>query len=233
MFSKILLIALLSSSSASNLRTIDNGDYEHLDLEVMVAGERQLFPLLPGTKCPTGHVCRTHNKQIIAGQSPMLGALKNNLKTPLAMAMEWSELNNNLNTVVDSNNRCSRRQAMARAAGLAAGVAASTVAQPAYAAETKEVKMGTDSGGLQFVPAKTSICKGDSVKWIINKAGPHNVVFDEDEIPAGVSQEKISMEDQLAEEGESFVMKFDVAGDYSFYCEPHRGAGMNGVLVVA
>jgi len=171
MFSKILLIALLSSASASSLRTIDNGDYEHLDLEVMVAGERQLFPLLPGTKCPTGHVCRTHNKQIIAGQSPMLGALKNNLKTPLAMAMEWSELNNNLNTVVDSNNRCSRRQAMARAAGLAAGVATATVAQPAFAAETKEVKMGTDSGGLQFVPAKTSICKGDSVKWYVVRSG--------------------------------------------------------------
>ena len=27
--------------------------------------------------------------------------------------------------------------------------------------------MGTDSGGLQFVPAKTSICKGDSVKWYV------------------------------------------------------------------
>lgn len=40
------------------------------------------------------------------------------------------------------------------------------------------------------------------------------------------------MEDQLAEEGESFVMKFDTAGDYAFYCEPHRGAGMNGNLIV-
>ena len=58
-------------------------------------------------------------------------------------------------------------QAMARAAGLAAGVAASTVAMPAYAASTAEVKMGSDSGQLVFVPAKTTICAGDTVKWYV------------------------------------------------------------------
>ena len=58
-----------------------------------------------------------------------------------------------------------RRTAMARAAGLAAGVALGTVNAPAYAAETKNVKMGNDAGGLKFEPEKISICKGDSVKW--------------------------------------------------------------------
>merc|ERR1711992_392295 len=138
-----------------------------------------------------------------------------------------------MGTVVASNDYCSRRAAMARAAGLAAGLAATTVASPAYAAETKDVKMGSDSGQLVFVPAKVSICKGDSVKWTNNKGGPHNVVFDEDDIPSGVSQEAISMDDQLGEEGETFTMKFEVAGTYEYYCEPHRGAGMNGVLTVA
>merc|ERR1740139_1757852 len=169
---------------------------------------------------------------VSTGTSPLTKSIRDNSKTPLTAAFNWHELNNELNTVVNENKYCSRRKAMARAAGIAAGVAAATVSQPAFAAETKEVLMGTDAGGLKFVPEKTSICKGDSVKWIINKAGPHNVVFDEDAIPSGVSQEKISMEDQLAEEGESFVMKFDTAGDYAFYCEPHRGAGMNGNLIV-
>ena len=67
---------------------------------------------------------------------------------------------------------------------------------------------------------------------INNKAGPHNVVFDEDAIPDGVSQEAISMDTQLGEEGETFSMKFDKAGTYEYYCEPHRGAGMMGTLVV-
>merc|ERR1719384_1872671 len=114
--------------------------------------------------------------------------------------------------------------------GLAAGLTAAAVATPAYAAETKEVKMGSDSGLLAFVPQKTTICKGDTVKWVMNKAGPHNVVFDEDNIPSGVDQEAISMSEQIGEEGETFVMKFETAGKYEYYCEPHRGAGMAGTL---
>jgi len=226
MFKTLVLLGLLGSNV-----TAAPSELEHLDLEVIVEGERQLFPLLPGTKCPTGHKCRVRTSP--TGVSPMLGALKDNLKTTLAATMDWHELNNNLNTVVVSDDYCSRRGAMARAAGLAAGVAAVNVAAPAYAAETKQVKMGSDAGGLQFVPAKTAICKGDSVTWTNNKGGPHNVVFDEDAIPSGVSQESISMDEQLGDEGDTFTMKFDVAGSYDYYCEPHRGAGMNGALTVA
>lgn len=223
----LVLLGLLSGSALAT---------EHLDLEVVVDGERQLFPLLPGTKCPPGHTCTPHAnkiKQQGTAHQQMVGALKSNLKTPLAMSLNWEELGNNLETVVVSNDYCSRRAAMAKAAGLTAGLGLAAVSQPAYAAETKEVKMGTDSGGLQFVPAKVSICKGDSVNWINNKGGPHNVVFDEDNIPAGVSQEKISMEDQLGEPGETYKMQFDVAGEYGYYCEPHRGAGMEATLTVA
>merc|ERR550514_106018 len=122
---------------------------------------------------------------------------------------------------------------MARAAGLAAGLAVGTVGSPAYAAETKMVNMGTDSGQLVFQPDKLKICKGDSVTWVIVKGGPHNVVFDEDAIPAGVSQESISMDGQLGEEGEKFTKQFDVAGTYEYYCEPHRSAGMQATLTVA
>merc|ERR1712194_807298 len=68
-------------------------------------GERQLFPLLPGTKCPTGHHCRVRTTS--AGMNPMMGSLKDNLKTPLAATLDWQELNNNLNTVVASNDYCS------------------------------------------------------------------------------------------------------------------------------
>jgi len=209
---------------------------EHLDLEVVVTGgERQLFPLLPGTKCPTGHTCRARTvskPSLSISTEPVISSFKENLKTPLAMAMDWNEFGSNIETIVVSDNICTRRKAMARAAGLAAGLSVAAVSQPAFGAETKVVKMGDDNGGLKFVPEKTTICKGDSVTWVNNKSGPHNVVFDEDAIPKGVSQEAISMEDQLGEEGETFTMKFEEPGDYAFYCEPHRGAGMNGMLIV-
>ena len=61
-----------------------------------------------------------------------------------------------------------------------------------------------------------------------NKGFPHNVVFDEDAIPAGVSVDALSHEDYLNGAGDSVTTKFDVAGTYGYYCEPHQGAGMVG-----
>ena len=176
-FKTLILAGLISTAAADmqhgNLRseTVEHEDLsvgvEHLDLEIVHEnGERELFPLLPGTKCPTGHQCRVRsNPNSLVGLTPMSNAIKNSMKTPLAMSLNWDEFDSNIKTVVGSDNYCTRRAAMARAAGLAAGAAVSTVSQPAYAAETKEVKMGSDSGLLAFVPNKVQICKGDSVKW--------------------------------------------------------------------
>merc|ERR1711988_1904304 len=149
-------------------------------------------------------------------------------KTPVK-ALEMLALNDDLNTVVQSDSYCTRRHAMARAAGLAAGLALASVNAPGFAAETKSVKMGSDSGQLVFVPDELKICKGDSVTWVNNKGGPHNVVFDEEAIPSGVDAESISMDDQLGDEGATFSKKFDKAGSYAYFCEPHRGAGMNAL----
>lgn len=176
-FISFALTLLLSQADAKlggggdDNHDIVDGVVEHLDLEVVVeSGERQLFPLLPGTKCPAGHTCRvrtTSGGWAPEKLSPMGSSLKDSLKTPLAMAMNWDEFNNNMNTVVVSNDYCTRRAAMTRAAGLAAGVAAATVAQPAYAAATTKVKMGDDSGLLTFVPKKINICAGDSIEWYV------------------------------------------------------------------
>lgn len=149
---------------SSSMHLPDGGEIEHLDLEVMVEGKRKLFPLLPGTKCPPGHQCRTRNS--VSGNSPMADAVKNsNMGTQLSATFDFNEFSKEMETIVASDDYCTRRRAMAKAAGMVAGVAATTAAMPAYAAETKEVKMGADSGLLVFVPAKTTICVGDSVKW--------------------------------------------------------------------
>ena len=172
MFSKaILFIGLIGSASARLTFPAPEAspevphEVEHLDIELEIDGERELFPLLPGTKCPTGYNCRVRNVDNHVGQSPMIGALKSSMKTPLQMTMNWHELNHDLYTVVESSDRCSRRQAMAKAAGLIAGLGVATVNQPSYAAETISIKMGTDSGLLAFEPKKAQICKGDSVTW--------------------------------------------------------------------
>merc|ERR1719353_2119531 len=165
-----------------------------------------------------------------AGVKPMMSLAEGN-KGP--KALELLALNDDLNTLVQSDSMCTRRHAMARAAGLASGLALAAVNAPGFAAETKMVKMGSDSGQLVFVPDEITICSGDSVTWTNNKGGPHNVVFDEEAIPDGVDQAAISMDDQLGDEGATFTKKFDKKGTYSYYCEPHRGAGMVAALTVS
>merc|ERR1712093_229635 len=94
------------------------------------------------------------------------------------------------------------------------------------------VKLGSDSGGLEFVPSSLTIKSGESVTFVNNAGFPHNVVFDEDAVPAGVSADALSKEDLLNAPGESYNVKFDKAGEYGYYCEPHQGAGMKGKIIV-
>jgi plastocyanin len=245
MIYKTLAIGLgLLAGNAMAAPTEDAGSAERFERELNQIAEaggvamergRQLFPLYTvGTKCAR---LREVHESVAArrGCSPNMALNQDGQvagKGPVK-ALEMLALNDDLNTVVQSDSMCTRRHAMARAAGLAAGLSLASVSAPGFAAETKMVKMGSDSGQLVFVPDEIKICKGDSVTWTNNKGGPHNVVFDEDAVPSGVDTEKISMDTQLADEGATFTTKLDTAGTYSYYCEPHRGAGMNAQVIVS
>lgn len=51
-------------------------------------------------------------------------------------------------------------------------------------------------------------------------------------LQAGVNADAISHEDYFNAPGETYTLKLDTAGSYSYYCEPHQGAGMTGKIVV-
>lgn len=91
-------------------------------------------------------------------------------------------------------------------------------------AGTVEVKMGTDSGMLKFDPATVTIKSGDTVKWENNKMSPHNVVFEN-------ATDK-SHKNLVFSPGDGYESTFNEAGEYSYYCQPHRGAGMVGKVIV-
>jgi plastocyanin len=229
MIKTLFLGATIVAASAEDVtatRTVESLDNE-TDVD---SNRRELFPLYSvGSKCAR-RGCSVYNQ--ITSVNPMMSvADQNGVKGPVK-ALEMLALNDDLNTVIQSDSMCTRRRAMARAAGLAAGLALSQVNAPAFAAETKKVKMGSDAGQLVFVPDEITICKGDTVTWTNNKGGPHNVVFDEEGVPSGFDAEKNSMEDQLGDEGATFSFKFDAAGTYAYYCQPHRGAGMNANVIV-
>merc|ERR1719265_2382735 len=99
-------------------------------------------------------------------------------------------------------------------------------------ADAVDVKLGSDSGQLVFVPDEVTIKAGESVTWIGNKGLPHNVVFDDEAVPEGADLAKINHEDMMNDSGNKYSSTFDKPGKYEYYCEPHRGAGMNGVVNV-
>jgi len=114
---------------------------------------------------------------------------------------------------------------------LAALVGVGLMASP-MVANAADVKLGSDSGQLVFVPDEITIKVGDSVTWTGNKGLPHNVVFDEENVPDGTDLDALNHEDNIGEEGEKVTSKFTKPGTYGYYCEPHRGAGMNGTVIV-
>eukprot|EP00798_Chlamydomonas_sp_ICE-L_P008040 gene8040-1274_t len=113
-----------------------------------------------------------------------------------------------------------------------AGVAISSLALTMAAHADATVKLGSDNGSLAFEPSTTTIKAGESVTFVNNAGYPHNIIFDEDEVPAGVDADAISRDDLLNAPGESYTVKLSTAGEYGIYCEPHQGAGMVGKIIV-
>ncbi|XP_062097190.1 plastocyanin [Humulus lupulus] len=115
---------------------------------------------------------------------------------------------------------------------IVAATAASAIL--ASSAMAQDVLLGSSDGALVFEPKEFSISSGDKIVFKNNAGFPHNVIFDEDEIPSGVDASKISMseEDLLNAPGETYAVTLTEKGSYSFYCSPHQGAGMVGKVTV-
>jgi plastocyanin len=113
-----------------------------------------------------------------------------------------------------------------------AGVAVSSLALALAAHADVNVKLGADTGALAFEPATITIKSGETINFKNNAGFPHNIVFDEDEVPSGVDADAISRNDLLNAPGETYSVKLTTPGTYSIYCEPHQGAGMVGKIIV-
>jgi len=98
-------------------------------------------------------------------------------------------------------------------------------------AATTTIQMGSSAGMLVFEPAEVTIAPGDTVHYEIAGVPPHNVVFDPSNSAGDVSS--LSHQSFAMSGGFDVTFPTDVTpGDYSFYCEPHRGAGMAGKVTV-
>lgn len=95
------------------------------------------------------------------------------------------------------------------------------IALPAWALD---VTMGSN-GQLVFEPSEISISAGDTVHFVNGMLPPHNVIVED--------HPELSHEGLLLMPGESFDITFPEAGDFTFWCAPHKGAGMIGTAHVA
>ena len=75
-----------------------------------------------------------------------------------------------------------------------------------------------------FVPSVLKIELGDTVKFISKSKG-HNTQSDKKGIPEGAENWKSKI-------GKDFEVTYTVEGTYGYYCTPHRGLGMVGLILV-
>ena len=94
------------------------------------------------------------------------------------------------------------------------------VAFPVFATE---VVIGAGAN-LVFDPAEITINAGDTVRFVNEALPPHNVIVKE---ASALSHEELAFAP-----GDSFEITFPDAGDYTYVCGPHEGAGMTGVIHV-
>jgi plastocyanin len=94
-------------------------------------------------------------------------------------------------------------------------------ALPAWAVD---VQMGSN-GNLIFEPSEVSIAAGESVHFVNNMLPPHNVIVE--------NHPELSHTGLAFAPGETFDIAFPEPGDYTFWCDPHKGAGMIGTIHVS
>ena len=94
------------------------------------------------------------------------------------------------------------------------------LAAPAWAID---VSMGS-GGNLIFEPSDVTINVGDTVHFVNDMLPPHNIIVE--------GRADLSRESLMFNPGESQDIIFADAGDYTFFCGPHQGAGMTGTIHV-
>lgn len=89
---------------------------------------------------------------------------------------------------------------------------------------------------LRFVPERLTLKVGDTVIWRNQETVSHTVTSDAakaaDKTHASVPAGAESWDSGMIEGGKTFERKFEVAGEYTYFCIPHESAGMLGTLIV-
>ncbi|MDS0276199.1 MULTISPECIES: halocyanin domain-containing protein [Haloarcula] len=93
--------------------------------------------------------------------------------------------------------------------------------------DTVEITVGAqgNGGAFAFSPAAVRVSPGTEVVWTwTGEGGGHNVVSDGDG--------PLDSGGLVSEQGTTYSHTFESEGIYKYVCEPHKGLGMKGAVVV-
>jgi plastocyanin len=119
-----------------------------------------------------------------------------------------------------------RRQFLATAGG---ATAAAATAGTAGAQESKTVQVGP-GGELVYTPETLYVSPGTTVvfEW---GSDNHNVVVESQ--PEGANWEGTpGAPEETYDTGYTYEHTFETLGEYSYFCQPHKGVGMVATIVV-
>lgn len=97
--------------------------------------------------------------------------------------------------------------------------------------------------GLDYEPRRVSVRVGGTVEWVNDSDIGHSVTAYGDPLPedatyfatGGFETEaaaRADIEAGLIGADETFSHTFETAGEHPYFCVPHEGSGMTGVVVV-
>ena len=109
------------------------------------------------------------------------------------------------------------------------GATPAPTATPTESDVAQVVRVAADSE-LKFAPESFEVATGETVRWVW-EGGGHNVV--PDSTPSGSDWEGTpGGSGDTYDEGYEYSHTFEVAGEYEYYCAPHRSLGMEGSFTV-
>ena len=130
----------------------------------------------------------------------------------------------------EDSDAVSRRGFLRTAAGTAAVAgAAGAGAGTAAGQTTKEVIVGP-GGNLVYEPATVYVAPGDTVHFVW-ESDNHNIVV-EDQPEGGGWEGTEGDANTLYNTGHEYEHTFETTGTYTYFCQPHRSAGMVGEVIV-
>ena len=106
---------------------------------------------------------------------------------------------------------------------LLSGAAAFALGVSGVRAADNRVAMGSNDEQLSFLPAEISVPVGAKVEWFNDTSLQHDVTAED-----GSFDSK-----GLLDKGQKYEFTFSKAGEFKYFCTPHKDAGMKGVVKVA